>query len=173
MVDGQPDGRRRDVATERYSLRAVAPDLYAAMAALDRAAAQAVQGSLPRSVLELVKLRASQLNGCAYCLDMHGKDALALGVPTEKLFVLEAWREAPFYTEQERAALAWTEALTLIADSGVPDDVYEEVRAQFSEQELAALTMAIVAINGWNRIAISTRMEPGHYRSRLTPESAT
>jgi len=161
------------MATERYSLRTVAPEAYAAMAGLERAALQAVQASLPRSLVELVQMRASQINGCAYCLDMHSKDAVALGVPTEKLFVLEAWREAPFYTDQERAALTWTEALTLIADSGAPDDVYEEVRAQFSEQEIAALTLAIIAINGWNRIAISTRSEPGHYRSRLTPETVT
>ena len=149
------------MSRQRYSLRAVAPDAYAALVALDRTVHDA---SLPRPLLELVKMRASQLNGCAYCLDMHSKDALALGIPAEKLFVLDAWREAPFYTEQERAALAWTEALTLVAQADVSDALYQETRAHFSEAELAALTIAIVVINGWNRIAISTRMEPGHYR---------
>jgi AhpD family alkylhydroperoxidase len=156
------------MSTHRYSLRAVAPDAYAAMVALDRTVHAA---GLPRPLLELVKMRASQLNGCAYCLDMHSKDALALGIPTEKLFVLDAWREAPFYTAQERAALAWTEALTSIAQNDVPDALYEEIRAHFNEPELAALTIAIVVINGWNRIAISTRMEPGHYQSHLTPSA--
>ncbi len=154
------------MSAQRYSLRAVAPDAYAAMTALDRVAHAS---SLPRPLLELVKMRASQINGCAYCLDMHGVDALALGIPPQKLFVLDAWREAPFYTLQERAALAWTEALTAIAQNDVPDELYQETRVHFSEPEMAALTMAIVVINGWNRIAISTRMEPGHYRSRLTP----
>ena len=151
---------------ERYRMREVAPDAYRAMSSLERVVHDA---GLPRPLVELVKMRASQLNRCAYCLDRHSKDAVALGIAPEKLFVLEAWREAPFYTERERAALAWTEALTLIADRGVSDDVYQEVRAHFSERELAALTMAIVVINGWNRIAISTRMEPGQYQSRLTP----
>src|SRR5215203_2337336 len=153
----------------RYNLQAVAPEAYKAMSGLQQFVNQS---TLPHSLLELVKMRASQLNRCAFCLDMHSKDAVALGVPTEKLYVLDAWREAPFYTEQERAALEWTEALTLIAESTVPDEVYEAVRPHFSERELAALTMAIIAINGWNRIAISTRMEPGHYRSRLTPEAS-
>jgi AhpD family alkylhydroperoxidase len=154
------------MSAQRYSIREVAPDAYRAMSALERVVHDA---GLPRPLVELVKMRASQLNRCAYCLDMHSKDAEALGIAPEKLFVLEAWREAPFYTERERAALAWTEALTLIADRGVSDDVYQEARAHFSERELAALTMAIVAINGWNRIAISTRMEPGQYQSRLAP----
>ena len=154
------------MSMDRYSLREVAPDAYAAMVALDRTVHES---SLPRYLLELVKMRASQRNRCAYCLAMHSKDAVALGIPPEKLFLLEAWREAPFYTERERAALAWTEALTLIADRGVSDDVYQEARAHFSERELAALTMAIVVSNGWNRIAISTRMESGQYQSRLTP----
>ena len=151
----------------RFSMRAVAPDGYEAMSGLQRFVSQS---SLPRSLVQLVEMRASQINRCAYCLDMHSKDAVALGVPSEKLYVLEAWREAPFYTERERAALEWTEALTLIAASGVPDEAYRVARAQFSERELAELTMLIVTINGWNRIAIGTRMEPGHYRSRLSPE---
>lgn len=113
---------------------------------------------------ELVKMRASQINGCGYCLDMHSKDARAQGETEQRLYVLPAWREAPFYTDRERAALAWTEALTLVAESHVPDEVFEEARAQFSEQELVDLSLAIVAINGWNRVAIAFRSEPGTYR---------
>jgi AhpD family alkylhydroperoxidase len=109
-------------------------------------------------------MRASQINGCGYCLDMHSKDARAQGETEQRLYVLPAWREAPFYTDRERAALAWTEALTLVAESHVPDEVFEEARAQFSEQELVDLSLAIVAINGWNRVAIAFRSEPGTYR---------
>ncbi len=157
------------MTTERYSMKRVAAEGYRAMGALQ----QAVDGSsLSHSLLELVKMRASQLNHCAYCLDMHSKDALALGVPAEKLFLLDAWHETLCYSERERAALAWTEELTLIAETGASDAAYEAARAHFSERELAELTLAIVAINGWNRIVISTRMEPGHYRSRLQPETA-
>lgn len=156
------------MTSARFDLRAVAPDAYKAMSGVQRF----VDGStLAHALLELVKMRASQINRCAYCLDMHSKDAVALGVPPQKLYVLEGWREAPFYTAQERAALEWTEALTLLAGGDVPDAVYEAVRPHFSERELAELTMAIVAINGWNRIAVSTRMEPGHYQSRLKPEA--
>ncbi|HVA92237.1 MAG TPA: carboxymuconolactone decarboxylase family protein [Chloroflexota bacterium] len=153
----------------RYSMHTVLAEGYKSMRDLQQSSELA---GLPRPLLELVKMRASQLNHCAYCLDMHAKDAVALGVPAEKLFVLEGWREAPFYSAREQAALAWTEALTLIADRGVPDDLYRETREHFSERELACLTMAIVTINGWNRIAISTRMEPGHYQSRFRPDAA-
>lgn len=157
------------MTTERYDMKRVAPEAYKAMSGLQ----QFVNTSaLPHSLMELVKMRASQINRCAYCLDMHSKDALALGIPLEKLFLLDAWHEATCYSEQERAALAWTEELTLVATTGVSDDVYTVVRAQFSEREMAELTMAIVAINGWNRIAISTRTEPGHYTSRLQPEAS-
>jgi AhpD family alkylhydroperoxidase len=158
------------MTTERYSMKRVAPDAYRAMGGLQQVVAAS---SLSHSLLELVKMRASQLNRCAYCLDMHSKDALALGVPSEKLFLLDAWHEATCYSEQERAALAWTEELTLIATTGASDDAYTAARAQFSERELAELTLAIVVINGWNRIAISTRMEPGYYKSRLQPELST
>ena len=113
---------------------------------------------------ELVKLRASQINGCAYCVDMHWKDARAAGETEQRLYGLVAWREAPYYTERERAAVEWTEALTLIADNHVPDDFYEQTRRHFSEQELADLTLAVVAINAWNRIAISFRSEAGSYQ---------
>jgi AhpD family alkylhydroperoxidase len=113
----------------------------------------------------LIKTRASQINGCAYCIDMHTKEARAKGESEQRLYLLNAWREAPFYTDRERAALAWTEAVTLVADGHVPDEVYEQARVQFSEQELVNLTMAIVAINGWNRLAISFRSVPGSYQA--------
>ena len=127
---------------------------------------------LERALIHLIKMRASQINGCAYCLDMHSKDERAEGETEQRLYALDAWRETPFYSARERAALAWTEALTLIAHTHAPDDVYRDVRAQFSERELVDLTIAIVAINGWNRIAIGFRAEPGTYqpakRARLT-----
>lgn len=119
---------------------------------------------LESSLLELVKFRVSQINGCAYCLDMHSKDARAAGETEQRLYTLPAWRETPFYSERERAALAWTEALTLIADTHAPDDVYTAARTQFNEAELVDLTAAIVAINGWNRLAIGFRSEPGSYQ---------
>ncbi len=119
---------------------------------------------LEASLRELVKLRASQINGCAYCIDMHSKDARANGESEQRLYGLVAWRETPYYTERERAALAWTEAVTLIADNDVPDELYEQVRKHFSEQEIVDLTLAIVAINGWNRLAISFRVVPGTYQ---------
>lgn len=109
---------------------------------------------LEKPLLELVKMRASQINGCAYCLDMHSKDARAGGETEQRLYVLNAWREAPFYSDRERAALAWTEAITGIANSHFSDALNEEVRQHFSEKELVDLTMAIIAINGWNRLAI-------------------
>src|SRR5690606_29658658 len=118
---------------------------------------------LERSLYELVKTRASQINGCAYCIDMHTKDARHLGETEQRLYGLSAWRETPFYTDRERAALAWTEALTLISEDEVSDDLYETVSKYFNEKERVALTMAIVAINGWNRLAISFRSVPGTY----------
>lgn len=154
---------------ERYSMQGVAPEAYRAMGGLQQFVSRS---SLSHSLLELVKLRASQLNRCAYCLDMHSKDAVALGIPAEKLHLLLAWPEAHCYSGQERAALEWTEELTLLAERGASDAAYARVRAHFSERELAELTMAIVTINGWNRIAVSTRMVPGLYQSRLTPEAA-
>jgi AhpD family alkylhydroperoxidase len=121
---------------------------------------------LDHSLLELVKLRASQLNGCAHCIDMHTKELRADGESEQKLYLLSAWRESPFYTDRERAALAWTEAVTLIAESRVPDDVYDEARKQFSEEELVNLTMALVAINGANRLNIAFRTVPGSHQVR-------
>jgi AhpD family alkylhydroperoxidase len=122
---------------------------------------------LEHALLELVKLRASQINGCAHCIDMHTKELRADGESEQRLYLLGAWRESPFYNERERAALAWTEALTLVTDGHVPDDVYEAARAQFSEEELVNLTVAIVAINGANRLNIAFRTVPGSYRAKV------
>src|SRR5690349_19191450 len=119
---------------------------------------------LDPKLLELVKMRASQINGCAYCLDMHYKDARALGETEQRLYSLDAWRETPFYSDRERAALAWTEAVTLVASTHVPDDVYEAARAQFSEDELKTLTLAVAMINTWNRLNIAFRSVPGDYQ---------
>jgi AhpD family alkylhydroperoxidase len=119
---------------------------------------------LERSLLELVKLRASQINGCAYCVDMHTKDARAEGEAEQRLYAVSVWEETPFFTERERAALAWTEAVTLVGQGHVPDEVYEQGRGSFSETELVNLTMAIIVINGWNRLAISFRVVPGTYQ---------
>lgn len=113
-----------------------------------------------------MKTRASQINGCAYCLDMHTKDARAAGETEQRLYALNAWRETPFYTSRERAALAWTEAVTLISHGGVSDDVYAAAREQFDDKELVDLTWAVAAINAWNRIAISFRAVPGAYQPR-------
>jgi AhpD family alkylhydroperoxidase len=119
---------------------------------------------LPESLLNLVYLRASQINGCAYCIDMHWKDLRAAGEPEQRLYMLNAWRESPGYTDRERAALAWTEAVTLVAEDHVPDEVYGAAREEFTEQELANLTLAVVAINGWNRLNIAFRTEAGNYQ---------
>jgi AhpD family alkylhydroperoxidase len=124
------------------------------------------ESGLETPLLELVRLRASQINGCAYCIDMHTKDARAEGETEQRLYALTAWRETPFYTERERAALEWTEAVTAIGDSGVPDELYETARKHFTGEELVNLTMAVVAINGWNRLAISFRMTPGSYQRK-------
>lgn len=122
------------------------------------------ESGLERPLLELVKTRASQINGCAFCIDMHTKDARAAGETEQRLYGLSAWREAPFYSDRERAALEWTEELTRIAKTDVADDLYNRVRQHFSEEDLVKLTMAIVTINGWNRIAISFRAVPGSYQ---------
>jgi AhpD family alkylhydroperoxidase len=121
-------------------------------------------------LLELVKTRASQLNGCAFCLDMHTKDARAGGETEQRLYALSAWRETPFFDARERAALGWTEAVTRLGDHPVPDEIYAEARQQFDERSLVDLTLAIVAINGWNRLAIAFRKEPGTYQP---PPAAT
>jgi AhpD family alkylhydroperoxidase len=123
---------------------------------------------LEPSLRELVKIRASQINGCAYCIDMHTKDARAAGETEQRVYALNAWRETPFYTERERAALEWTEAVTLIGDGHVPDEMFFRVRQNFGEQELVNLTLAIVAINGWNRLAIAFRSVPGTYIAKIS-----
>ena len=120
-----------------------------------------IQGSgLEQSLIELVKTRASQINGCAFCINMHTQDARKHGETEQRLYLLDAWRESPVYSDRERAALAWTEAVTRISETHAPDDVYEEARAQFSEADMANLTMLIATINAWNRIAISFRLVP-------------
>lgn len=121
---------------------------------------------LDHTLLELVKLRASQINGCAHCIDMHSKELRADGESEQRLYLLTAWRESPFYSDRERAALAWTEAVTLLPNGEVPDKVYEEARSQFNEEELANLTMALVAINGANRLNIAFRTVPGSHQVR-------
>lgn len=126
---------------------------------------QEVEASgLERSVIELVKIRASQMNGCAYCLDMHTKDARAMGETEQRIYALSAWRETPFFSERERAALEWTESVTRVGDTHVPDEVFASVRAHFEEAELVALTFAVIAINGWNRLAIAFRAPVGTYQ---------
>jgi AhpD family alkylhydroperoxidase len=122
------------------------------------------QSGLEHSLLELIKLRASQINGCAFCIDMHSKDAMAAGETTQRLFGLDAWREAPFYTPRERAALLWTESITNITQGHAPDAAYNEVRAHFSEEETVKLTYAITVINSWNRLAIAFRPVVGNYQ---------
>jgi AhpD family alkylhydroperoxidase len=123
------------------------------------------KSGLEQNLVELVLMRVSQLNGCAYCLDMHSKDALAAGETEQRLYVLQAWREAPFYSPRERAALAWCEAVTRLDPlHGVPDEVYEQARAEFDEAELIDLNMAVILINSWNRIAIPSQAEVGSYQ---------
>jgi AhpD family alkylhydroperoxidase len=122
------------------------------------------QCGLEPSLLKLVKLRASQINGCAYCIDMHTKDARARGESEQRLYALSAWEETPFFTDRERAALAWTEAVTRVAEGHVPDAVFDLARKHFQEKELVDLTLAVVAINGWNRLAIGFRAVPGSYK---------
>ncbi len=137
------------------------PQVFKAMRELE----EAVRASgLEAPLLELVRMRASQINGCAYCIDMHSKDARAAGETEQRLYALNAWRETPFFTDRERAALAWTEELTSISQSEVSDELYAQTSKHFSESEMASLTLAIVAINGWNRFAIGFRAVPGSYQ---------
>ena len=147
--------------TTRLNLTKAAPEGYRAMSQLERYVHNC---GLEKSLLELIKLRASQINGCAYCIDMHTKDARQAGESEQRLYLLSAWREAPFYTEREQAALEWTETLTLISQNQVPDEVYERVKPHFTEQELANLTFAVATINSWNRLALSFRTEVGSYQ---------
>jgi len=147
--------------TKRIDIARTGQGAYRMMAALE----QHVRASgLEHSLIHLVKLRASYINGCAYCVDMHSKDARAEGETEQRIFAIPVWKETPFFTPRERAALEWTETVTKISERGVPDDVFERARAQFTEEELVELTMAVITINGWNRVAISFAIEPGSYQ---------
>jgi AhpD family alkylhydroperoxidase len=153
----------------RMSYKSVDPVAYKALLNME----DYVEGcGLEVSLLDLVRLRASQINGCAYCLDMHTKDARASGETEQRLYALNAWEETPFYTDRERAALAWTEAVTLVADGHVPDALYAQVKTHFTDQELISLTMAVVTINSWNRMSIAFRSVPGAYKSDRQPQHA-
>jgi len=152
----------------RIDVTRVSPKVLQAMFGLQNTVNSS---GLERNLLELVKMRASQINGCAYCLDMHSKDARAAGETEQRLYLLDAWRETSLYSERERAALEWTEALTLIGEGHVPDTVYDAVREHFSEEELVNLALAVVAINGWNRLSIGFRAEAGKYRPGMHDRS--
>ena len=152
--------------TPRFNYADAAPGVYDAMDPVDQ---YLDQSSLEAPLLHLVRLRASQLNGCAYCIDMHWKDLRALGESEQRLYSLDAWRESPGYTARERAALEWAEAVTRVADDHVPDSVHAAVEPHFSRTELADLTFAIAVINAWNRLSIAARLVPGRYRSSLQP----
>lgn len=145
----------------RLNYKKAAPDAYKAMLGLEDYVNEC---GLEPTLLDLVRLRVSQINGCAFCIDMHWKDLRVRGEEEQRLYMLNAWRESSLYSERERAALAWAEAVTLVADTHVPDEVHEQVRQHFSDKELADLTLAIVAINGWNRFSISFRTPAGHYQ---------
>ncbi len=146
---------------QRLSYSKVAPAAVEILRELDR---YVKNSGLEADLLELVRVRASQINGCGFCIDMHTKDARTGGESEQRLYALSAWRETPFYSARERAALAWTEALTQIGEDGVPDEVYDEARKHFTEQELVDLTFAVIVINSWNRLAISFRRLPGSYQ---------
>ena len=147
---------------QRLDYKLASPEAFEAMLHTER---QVRKSGLEASLLELVKSRASQINGCAWCLDMHTKDARAQGETEQRLYLLSAWREAPCYSERERAALAWTEAVTRIARQEVSDEVYDEARRHFDEKALVDLTLAIIAINGWNRMNVAFRARVGDYVS--------
>lgn len=146
---------------ERIDAYAKRPEAMKAIYAMEMYLAKS---SLDKQLLHLIKYRVSQINGCAYCLDMHSKDLRAGGETEQRLYTLDAWRETPFFTDRERAALEWAEAVTLVSETHVPDEVYEAVRKEFSEDELIDLTLAVATINTWNRMAISFRTTPGTYQ---------
>lgn len=149
-----------DDTKPRIDAHVTTPEAYQTMLALE---GYLDRCGLERSLIELVKLRASQINGCAYCIDMHTKDARAAGETEQRLYLLDAWRESPFYSARERAALAWAESVTRVSETHVPDEVYEDARRHFSEKELVDLNWVVVAINAWNRLAIPFRTPPGTY----------
>ena len=145
----------------RFNPAKLSPGGYHALLGLEKFLHEC---SVEEPLLHLIKLRASQINGCAFCLDMHWKDLRAIGENEQKLYSLDAWRESPFYTDRERAALAWTEAVTLVASSHVPQEIYEYARTQLSDRELSDLTIAVATINAWNRLSIAGRTVPGAYQ---------
>jgi AhpD family alkylhydroperoxidase len=145
----------------RIQYQKYAPDALKSILGLEKYIGES---GLDHKLIHLLKMRASQINGCAYCIDMHSLDARAAGETEQRLYALDAWRETPFFTDKERAALAWTEAVTLISQTHAPDDVFEEVKKHFSEKEIVDLTIAVGTINMWNRLAISMRAVPGHYK---------
>src|SRR5579863_3000354 len=145
----------------RLNYAKAAPDGYKAMLGLELYQRKC---GLEESLLHLIKLRASQINGCAFCLDMHWKDLRAIGESEQRLYSLDAWEDSPYYTDRERAALAWTDSVTRIAETHAPDGVYERVRKHLSEKELADITFAVATINAWNRLAIAGRTTPGTYQ---------
>jgi len=153
----------------RLDVTKIGPEAYRAMEGLET---YVRHSGLEPALLDLVRFRASQINGCAYCLDMHSKDARANGESEQRLYALSAWRETPFFTDREQAALEWTEAVTLVSENHAADEVFERVRQRFNEKELVALTMAIVAINGWNRLCVSFRAVPGDYQPKTQPVTA-
>jgi AhpD family alkylhydroperoxidase len=148
---------------QRFTVSKLAPEGYRAMASVE---AYLASSGLNPKLVHLMKLRASQINGCAYCIDMHWKDLRAAGESEQRLYGLDAWREAPYYSSRERAALAWTEAVTVVADGHVPDHVYSATRQEFSEKEIADLTLVVTMINAWNRVAIAQRSAAGGYVPR-------
>src|SRR4051794_39440113 len=145
----------------RISFFKIAPDAVKAQLGVE---AFVMKSGLELRLIDLVRLRVSQINHCAYCIDMHWKDLRAAGETEQRLYGLDAWREAPYYTDRERAALAWAESVTSLTEGYVPDDVYETARAQFNERELVNLTMAVVSINSWNRLNVALRTEAGNYQ---------
>jgi AhpD family alkylhydroperoxidase len=151
----------------RFNYAKTAPGVYQAMEGLEQYLDQC---GLEKSLMFLVQLRASQINGCAYCLDMHWKDLRASGDNEQRLYSLDAWRECPYHSDRERSALAWTESVTLITQGHVPDAVYTEALSQFSEKELSDLTLAVAAINAWNRLSIAARIVPGGYQPAKAQE---
>jgi AhpD family alkylhydroperoxidase len=146
---------------ERINWHQLVPDAYKAQATLDR---YVRSSCIDQRVVELVKLRASQINQCAFCIDMHWKDLRAAGETEQRLYGLTAWRESPYYTDRERAAFEWAESVTLLTDGFVPDDIYDRARTHFGQEELVKLTMAIVTINGWNRLSVAFRTPAGQYQ---------
>src|SRR5262245_60068908 len=159
-----------DLSPDRVALKKVTPEVSAAMAGLHKAAVDAARAAgVEPALLELVRIRASQINGCAFCIDMHTKDARAAGETEQRIYALNAWAETPFFTPRERAALELAEAITLVHDGRVPDDVYRRAAEVFTDAELAALIWAAIAINAYNRVAISTRMAPGGYQPANAP----